>query len=266
MEECKEQIEIALIYYFKHVVSEIKEFYPDEYDMLELLASGQQQDFMELSQISEFVQHLYSYGLIAKNENGLPYITMPVAARYVAIELAQREGRKSVYKLIDPQKRKERIYQYCTSIIRDMRQLEKSIISANLPSLFGVNSFAEADSFITIEPVDSQVTFNTFINICNRCFVESIENHGKDKGISKYFWSDIKTNYGALFVSLHKIKVYRHDADHLFLNNQTNQNLKAFLGEDLPDDIPSYERYYCLQQKVLEDLLTNIQVELNKLN
>lgn len=262
----QEQIELALIYYFKHVVSEIKEFYPDEYEMLELLASGQIQDFIELSSVSEFVQHLYAYGLVEKNGNGIPSIKMPVAARYVAIELARREGRKSIYKLVDKDKRQERIHQFCTAILRDMRLLEKAVMSNNKPILFGINSFAEADSFVEIKEVKTQPDFDTFINISNRCFVETIENYGKDKGAKNYFWGTIKPEYPALSISLEKIKVYRNNSDHLFLNRPTNDRLQEFLEGDLPSDIPQKDRYYCLQQKLLEELLTGIQIELNKLN
>ena len=35
------EINAELIYYFRHVVSELQEFYPDEYDMFEMLASDQ---------------------------------------------------------------------------------------------------------------------------------------------------------------------------------------------------------------------------------
>ena len=266
IQECQEQIDTALVYYFKHVVSEIKEFYPDEYAMFELLASGQTQDFIELSAISEFVQHLYAYGLIEKDKEGIPRIKIPVAARHVAIELAQREGRQSIYKLVEKNKRKDRIHQFCASIIRDMRLLEKAILGNKKPSLFGVNSFAEADSFASIYEVKSPHDFGSFINISNKCFVETIENYGRDKGIKEYFWTTVKTEYPFLATSLHKIKVYRHNSDHLLLNQQTNEQLQKFLQEDLPSDIPKDEQYYCLQQKILEDLLTNIQIELNRLS
>jgi hypothetical protein len=45
-------IDVELAYYFKHVVSEIQKFYPEEYEMFELLASGQTADFIELSAIT----------------------------------------------------------------------------------------------------------------------------------------------------------------------------------------------------------------------
>ncbi|MBM6972204.1 AAA-like domain-containing protein, partial [Mordavella massiliensis] len=49
VQKMQEDIDIDLAYYFKHIVSEIQQFYPDEYEMFELLASGQTSDFVELS-------------------------------------------------------------------------------------------------------------------------------------------------------------------------------------------------------------------------
>ena len=98
-------IDVELAYYFKHVVSEIQKFYPEEYEMFELLASGQTADFIELSAITEYTKHLYSYGLIGR-ESGRPhFVKMPVAGRYVAMELAKKEKRKTLYRIVEPAKR-----------------------------------------------------------------------------------------------------------------------------------------------------------------
>jgi len=261
----QEQIELDLVYYFKHVVSEIKEFYPDEYEMFELLASGQVHDFIELSAVSEFVQHLYSYGLISKDSDNMPKVRLPVAAKCVALELAQREGRTSAYKMPELDKRQDRVHHFCSSILRDMRLLEKAIMASKLPLLFGVNSFTEADVFIGTKEVRTQTDFNSFINICNRCFVETVVNYGNEKGETNYFWGTIKSSYPTLFKQLEKIKVYRHDADHIVLNKVTSDKLRLYLEEDLPKDVPEVDMYFCLQQKILEDLLICIQIELNKL-
>jgi hypothetical protein len=51
-----------------------------------------------LASLVEYTKHLYSYGLIAKDEHGIPFVKMPVAGRYVAMELAKKENRRSLYK------------------------------------------------------------------------------------------------------------------------------------------------------------------------
>lgn len=255
-------IDIDLAYYFKHIVSEIQQFYPDEYEMFELLASGQTSDFVELSNLSDFVKHLYSYGLVAKNSANMPYVKMPVAGRYVALELAKKENRTTIFKIIEPQKRKQWVEQRIKSIIRDMRLLETAINSGQLPQLFGDNSFPEAEKFASLTEVTSKMEFDNFFNVCNRCFVESIENYGKLIGKNDYFWSDVKNQYKSLFGTLHRIKVYRHSADHLQLKPQVAQNFQKFWQEDTEGISDVNESYFCVQQRLLESFLTNLQIEM----
>lgn len=258
----QEGIDIELAYYFKHVVSEIQQFYSEEYEMLELLASGQTTDFVELSAAAEYTKHLYSYGLIAKNAQGVPFVKMPVAGRYVAMELAKKEKRKSLYKVVDEAKRAEWVTQRVKSIIRDLRQLETAIRSAGKDKLFGENSFPEAEKFAVIRPVDSEYAFEAFFNVCNRCFVESIENYGKAMGKSDYFWSEIKTTYPSLHAALHRVKVYRHSQDHLALNPTVAQKYRKFWNEDTLGFTDPEEQRFVIQQKFLESFLSAIQIEM----
>lgn len=265
LEEAKKTqayVDVDLAYYFKHIVSEIQQFYPDEYEMFELLASGQTGDFVELSTLSEFVKHLYSYGLVAKNDANIPYVKMPVAGRYVALELAKKENRTTIFKIIEPQKRKQWVEQRIKSIIRDMRLLETAINSGQFPKLFGDNSFPEADKFASLTTVKNKIQFEYFFNVCNRCFVESIENYGKSIGKNNYFWNDIKNQYKSLFETLHRIKVYRHSADHLQLQPQVAQNYQKFWQEDTEGIVDPDECYFCIQQRLLESFMTNLQIEM----
>lgn len=258
----QEGIDIELAYYFKHVVSEIQQFYPEEYEMFELLASGQTADFVELSQMVEYTKHLYNYGLIAKDEHGTPFVKMPVAGRYVAMELARKENRTSLYRVVDPDKRNLWVSQRVKSIIRDIRQLESAIRSAQKDKLFGENSFPEAEKFASISPISTESEFEVFFNICNRCFVESIENYGKSVGKSKYFWNEIKTTYPTLFNVLHKMKVYRHSKDHLALNPDVAKKHKEFWDNDTQGISDINEQRFVIQQRLLEEFLASIQIEI----
>lgn len=262
VEKMQNDIDVELAYYFKHVVSEIQQFYPDEYEMFELLASGQISDFIELSTVAEFTKHLYSYGLIDKDLFGNPFIKMPVAGRYVAMELARKENRNSLYKIVDSEKREGWIRQRIQSIIRDLRQLEMAIKTANANKLFGENSFPEAEKFAGISPICCQSEFDHFFNVCNRCFVESIENYGTSIGKTNYFWNEIKNSYPNLFKILHKIKVYRHSSDHLSLNPTVADKYKAFWNEDTDGFKDLEEQFFVVQQKLIEDFLTAIQIEI----
>ncbi len=266
VERIQDDIDVELAYYFKHVVSEIHQFYPDEYEMFEMLASGQKADFVELSSMTDLSKHLYDYGLVAKDENNSPFVKMPVAGRYVAMELAKKENRKSLYKLIEEDKRCEWLKQRIKSIIRDMRQLETAIRSSSKDKLFGENSFPEADRFAELVPVTKAYELQNFFNVCNRCFVESIENYGVSIGKPKYFWNEIKTSYPSLFEILERIKVYRHSEDHSKLNPIVAKKYISFFKEDTKGFDDENEQRFAIQQKLIENFHAAIQIELSEIS
>lgn len=257
-----------LTFYCRHVVSELRDFYQDEYVMLEYLACGQTKDFLELSSQQDFIKHLISYGLLDYDNNKIPFIAIPVVGRYIGLELAREEGRQTIYRVIEKTKRHTWIEQRKDLIIKDFRILERLIKTNNLPLLFGCNSFPEADEFHKISIVESKNEFSNFINTCNRCFVESLENYGKSTGKSDYFWKDIKDNYPGLFYALDRIKTYRNEQDHLVLNNGVEKKLLDYLKSDLEGKKPSQidDLYFILEQRVLDGILTGIQIELNNIN
>ena len=254
-----------LVYYFKHVISELQEFYPDEYEMFEILASGQVGDYLELSHSVELTKHLFDYGLIEKTA-GIPEVKLPVAADYVASELAKKEQRKSTYKLVPSESRSRWVSSRIKSIIQDFRQLEIAISqSSGMPKLFGDYSFPEADKLIGIPVVESESSFVAFVNTLNRCFVESIENYGKTIGRKDYFWVDIKKAYPVLYPMLYRMKVYRHSQDHLKLNTQIQVDYLAFKDEDTAGITDKNEQLYAIQQKLLDNFWVAIQAETNSI-
>lgn len=257
-----------LVFYCRHVVSELRQFYNDEYAMLEMLSCGLIKDFIELAAEPEFIKHLTSYGLLEYDSNHMPIISIPVVGRYIGLDLAQREGRRTIYRIVDKEKRTEWLQKRINSIAHDIRFLEKLIQQAKLPTLFGPNSFPEADIFTHIKVCNEAQDFESFINTMNRCFVESMENYGRSIGMASYFWSDIKSHYRGLFFALNRVKTYRHERMHLILNPSASKELLKYLEQDLEGKRPGevQDLYFILQQCVLDGMLTGIQIEINRLN
>jgi hypothetical protein len=247
-----------LAFYCEHVVSELREFYPDEYAMLELLACKQIGDFVELSRDGSWVKHLRDYGLL-RERHGVPSISIPVVERYVA-------GRTGGAYLIPPPSRNSWIDRRLDSLLHDLRLLERRVELKKLPALFGPNSFPEADKLRGLGEVQDEKDFAHFINVMNRCLVESIEKFGQHEKRPSYFW-DLKATYPALHQALDRIKVYRHNAVHLMLGPQAEEKFAYFLREDLegrrPSEVP--EVWFLLQQRVLDALFAAIQVEAARL-
>ncbi len=246
--------------YFGHIVSEIKQFYPDEYDMLEILASGQTSDFIELSETNEFIQHLNAYGLIAY-KNHIPQVSLPVAGRYIALELAKRERRKNKFKLIEVTQREKWLNHRIDVIIEMMRDFEKNTRLCQKLELYGINSFSEADKLKQIPVAKDSNSFATFINTMYRCFVESIKNYGDSIGNSQYFSKQIEPEYPILWRTFDKISEYRNEQDHILLTDYHKQKLDIYRAEDLENFESNSEKYFCLQQKIIIELITNIYSE-----
>lgn len=263
----KRRCDNELVFYCGHVVSELKEFYPDEYFMLELLSSGQMVDFRELAESETYIRHLTSYGIVGK-KNGEFCSTIPVVTQHVGVELARKDGRALIYKTIAPKERESWLARRIEEIVTDVRVLEKIIMKNRGAPIFGATSFPEADRFKEIEIATTKDKFIAFINICNRCFVESIDLYGKSIGSSQYFWSDVKAKYASLHTTLHRIRVYRNECDHLELNQSVNEKYVEFLREDMEGKTPSQveDFYFVLQQRILDGLLYNTQVEINRIS
>lgn len=260
----EEQRDEELLFYCRHVVGELQRFYSDEYEMLEMLASGQIADVRELSDEPEFTRHLRDYGLLKFDEYKRPTFEIPVVGEYVGRELARREGRQLVRRLVPEGSRSAWVKNRAQTINRELRTLIKEIYKAGLPKLFGDGDFPEAERFYNIEPATSVDSFVIFINICNRCFVESIELFGKRAGNKQYFWDDIKKTYPDLWHALQRIKVYRNNDLHLELIPAVEAELNRYFELDLEGKKLSQlkDPWFALQQAVLDGMMLSIQYEL----
>lgn len=259
-----------LVFYCGHVLSELRDFYPEEYNLLENIATGQMAEFLDFYKHPEYVQHLLSYGLLRRAPGGVQAIAIPVVGDYVGMRAARNEGRLAILRLVPHGERNRWLDRRVRSLMDDIRRLEALIRRPSLskrPLLFGANSFPEAEKFATIEVVSDESSFSVFVNAMNRCFVESIERQGLDVGKKNYFWEDIKVAYPDLQHALNRVKVYRHHRVHLALNPCMDKILTDFLRRDLEDRKPTEidELWFTLQQCVLDNLFLAVQAELERL-
>ena len=256
-----------LVFYCRHVVSELRQFYPEEYSMLELLATKQTRDFMELATTQEYTKHLLSYGLI-KFDNKKPEILIPVIVRYVGMEHARQEKRSTIATVVVLSERSTWLKHRILTMIHDFRFLEKLIQKTGKTPLFGPNSFPEADRLISLLPATDQQVFESFVNVLNRCFVESMDRQGIALGNKYFFSSLIKSTYPDLWHALQRIKLYRHFSMHLNLYDSVNAELLEYIKHDLEGRPPNQTEdiFFVLQQRTLDDLLTALQIEINRLS
>lgn len=250
-----------LVFYVRHVVDELERFYPQEYRLLEALSVGDVQEFQSAASSGQSCAHLFRYGVVSAPE--YPYVTYSVLADYVSRENARREGRPWRMRLIAPEDREAFLAVRLREIAEDMRELERVVKATGQSSLFGPNSFPEADRLRDVVVAKDAQTLGSALNILNRCFVESIDRYGDSILQKKYFFVVIKASYPALFDALHRIRVYRNNQLHLELLPSVEANLKGYLERDLDENLAaSDQKYWALLQRCLDELIRAIQVEL----
>jgi hypothetical protein len=169
------QRESDLQFYCRHVVSELKQFYDVEYQLLEKIARGEIVDFLEFAAEPEFIKHLKGYGLIAVDK-GRPDFKIPVIKRYIAFEAARQRKSGELRSMVPEHDRADWLERRKDGIFRDMKQFLKFCESNNKPALYGVPYIVEADQFASIKVSRSWSEFVAFINAMNQTFVEPIDN------------------------------------------------------------------------------------------
>ncbi|MFQ2222110.1 ATP-binding protein [Aeromonas enteropelogenes] len=262
----KEHIDTELTFYSDHAISEIRLFYPDEYFMFELLSTGQELEFNEFAKDNQYLRHLINYQLIRKEENNSGYKpNIPVIAQRVAHESKSKDNRDLIYPIIKQDIRVSWLARRIDEISNDFSVLQRIISASSIDKLFGSNSFPEGVEFKSMTLASEKNTFLSFINTMNRCFVESVEKYGKDIGKKEYFWGEIKMAYPYLWPVLHRVKVYRNDADHLHLTEKVTGDYIQYLSEDFENKAFSQidEPYFVLQQRLLDRLLLALQKEIS---
>ncbi len=245
--------------YCQQVVGDLKDYYPDEYALLELLATRREVEFREQSRGGAAITHLRHYGLLADTPAG-PAIPVAVIGRYLAEQVGDRWLPTSVER---PTWLRRRVQ----ALAVDIRSLERKIDGARRFALFGVPSFPEDRDFHRMPVAEDIGTFREFIHTMNRCFVESIELCCKRLKQRKDFWA-VKDEYSDLFTALDRVKVYRHYEAHLALNDPVEERFDAYRVIDLdgrrPSSIP--DLYFVLQFQVIERLLIAVWNESERLS
>jgi hypothetical protein len=92
--ETEAERELELVYYVRHVLDVLRIWYPEEYEILTLLAADDHKTFDEYAtDLPESVQHLKAYGLIDRGSNTL---TIGMVKRYLTQEGRRREREKRI--------------------------------------------------------------------------------------------------------------------------------------------------------------------------
>jgi len=264
----EEVLNATLSTYSSSIVYELENFYGEEYHLLELLASGQVKQFIEMVKFGEQINHLKEFGLVSYDTNNLPSISIPAVGRYIGYQYMKKEGRKTIYKVLEGEDRAKWLYNTKKMILSDMKELENRISKKKCFSLYGPNSFPFGHEFSDIEIALDKPSYKDFIDTTYRCFVESIDNYGNSINKNKYYWKQIKETYPTLWDAFQRIRIYRVASFHGKLNDIAQEQFTKYINIDLegqnPNEVPDIQ--YVIQQRTLDNLLVAIQVETYKLS
>ena len=266
LEQTENERERDISFFCHHVISELQLFYYDEYQMLEMLASGNLADFLDLAYGGNLIQHLLSYGLIDDTPSK-PTIRIPAVARFINLERARRERTVAQIHLVPLVDRTIWLQTRITRVTSDLRQMERIAATHNKPTLYGTNGFPESERFHTSKVCRTQEDFDIFINVCNRCLVEPIKNYGASIGDNAYFWSIVKNDYPDLQAALNRVALYRNHHLHLHLYPRVEEAVAKLIADDFMGQDPRRypEPFFALQQVVLDGLYSGIQLEMDSL-
>lgn len=251
--------ESDLQFYCRHVVSELRQFYDVEYDLLEKIARGEIVDFLEFAAEPEFIKHLKGYGLISVDKSGKPEFKIPVIQRYIAFEAARQRRSGELRSMVREVDRVEWLDRRKDSIIRDMKQLLRLAEANQKPGLYGAPYLLEADQLATLNLCRSWSDFVGFINAINQALIESMDAvHGK-----RFFYEQMKQFYPYLFEAFTRVRLLRNNADHLRLRQEVETALANLLDADLFGSSLTTlkEPWFMLQQICLDETFAAIQYE-----
>lgn len=261
-----ENREEEISFYCDHIVSELKEFYPVEYEMLELLAIGNIPDFNELARDSGMVRHLKAYGLVDLTDPFKPQLRIPVLRKFIASKWQQR-NLESWDRYVVPQPRRlGYVSARLSAIIRDIRMAEKRFMLSNLPLIYNGAGPSEAEKLSALTDVGTEAELASFLNQVSRSLVEPVDREGTRQGIQRYFFNEFKVAYPRLWDALNRARAYRNKFMHLELNDLARAEYQRYLTEDLngrsPEETP--DGFFRLQSAVLDGLIVGIQAEMGR--
>jgi hypothetical protein len=186
---------------------------------------------------------------------------------YLARETARREGRRYAYKIIREPARREWLRGRLTSLIKDFRHLNATIIKYHKSSLFSGDTVAKPEDFVQAADASTFDGFRSFLVTINMLTVEDIEATAKRAKKKDFFFVTMRTLTPSLFDALHRVRVYRNSFAHNKLNPEVERNRDEYLSRDLGAVKVTLTAEECmiLQQIILDELFFAVQDELSKL-
>ncbi|KAA5602380.1 ATP-binding protein [Blastochloris sulfoviridis] len=254
----EENREAEMLPYCRHVVSEIRDFYPDEYELLELLATRQVGDYWELSSETEWVRHIKSYGIVSNDLKDKPKFEIPVLEKYISSESRKRTKEPGALRLISASERSAWARRRLERILSSHRSLETLYLNHYNKNIWPNGILPEADKIITLEALDHENDFSNYIMQMYKTFVEPVYK----RGIYSF-----EKRLMSLQEVLDIIRVLRHSVGHANLTPDVQKRYDEIKNHVTGRRVQiSMRDLYCMfQQYSIDQLFVAFQIEIQKL-
>ncbi len=258
-------IDDEIKFYFTHILSGIKEFYPNEFDILELIASGERLDAADLIRSGYEIDHLRKYGLISLSAAKAPSFTLDCLRQFVATESLRAEGRALPYREIPLERSLGWMKARLIALSKDASFLS-GLVEAELGRpLFPGHSISKPEQFFTVEDVNSEAQLESFLVSFNQSLVEAIEKPSAPRDRSDFFFKTLKSKMPHFQRALLRIKVYRNFVCHSELDGRSLEALRSMSQTDFGTDEPpltDVRSMRIMQQLIINELVLAIQEEI----
>jgi hypothetical protein len=248
--------------YCEHVVSEVREFYPDEFELLSLAARGESEKFMDRARSGRGLAHIRNYGLLERVDAGKPVVLIPVLRQYLQEQFKRESGELHHRVMLAFEIRPNWLERKKRSLDEDICILNEELRDTGSYDLFPGGSLRKIGDILRLDVVQSQADLTNFLVVINRIFVENIERHLKETNRKLHI--DIKQDFPHLFEALSRIKLYRHFSGHIELDEGWQNRFDSFVAADFGEiGANTFVNYpFMVQQVVLEELHMSLQYEI----
>ena len=248
-----------IVPYCTHIVSELRDFYPVEFDVLRMASVGLKSEFLEYGQDADLNRHLRAYGIVRIEADGSPKIVLPVLNSYLRSEHARETGSSISRELVRSPRRALWVSEMLTRIVHDLRTLLQSA-PAEIRRPFGSRGIPDADILQKVPVAIDKETFSIGVSKLYNVFYENI--------IRTYprgeFFKSFKEEWPDLYRAIDRVRVYRDFTLHLDVSEATRAAYVAYLAFDVDGNDPNStdEGWFAIQQAILDELLYAAQKEL----
>jgi hypothetical protein len=259
-------LDYEMEFYCKHILSELEHFYPDEFEVLCMGASGQDLDFNWFIQQRQFVRHLREYGIIDVKKGERPRFVIDCLKTYLMHETARRENRAYSRRIIEGNQRATWLKNRLTTLVKEFRTLNSIVQSSLSFQLFAGDTLFSPEEFVQIPAAVNYDTLLSFLVIANRLINDSIDRSGMKQGYKDFFFDKVKNELPTLFDALWRLRCYRHFVAHEVLNPSTKAGFEKYVTADFGIYKDSFDDKECMivQQIVLDELALCIQDSIAK--